>query len=58
MLKENTRTRIPRRFTLEVHLAAQKRRNIELVVLGLRVHRSSTTAPVPLRHAPLCELRC
>ena len=43
---------------LEVHLAAQKRRNIELVVLGLGMLRSSTTAPVPLRHTPLCELRC
>jgi len=68
MLKGNTLEHDPEKWepvfgkdhapALEVHLAAQKRRNIELVVLGLGMLRSSTTAPVPLRHTPLCELRC
>src|SRR5260370_42579954 len=46
-----------KRTSLQVHLAAQKRRNVEWVVLRLRVHGSSTPAPFTLRHAPLCELR-
>ena len=57
-MKYNRTFYVFKRTSLEVHLAAQKRRNVELVVLRLRVHGSSTPAPVPGRYAPLCELRC
>ena len=46
----------PPRARSQLDLPAQKRRDIELVVLRLRMHRSGAATHVCRRRGPLCEL--